>query len=129
MGPYLALRFFLTPAPLLLFGKAFYTNGQLTLTPTPTLSPNPILSLTQTLTPSLTLTLDPNRKTQPYLVPALINLALADVVSNLHSFLVISTNHAGEPSLILSRSRSLLLTLWLRALTPTLTLTLTSTPS
>ena len=59
MGPYLALRFFLTPAPLLLFGKAFYTNGQLTRTPTPTatLSPNPILSLTQSLTPSLTLNL------------------------------------------------------------------------
>ena len=97
--------------------------------PAPALSPNPILSLTQTLTPSLTLTLNPNRKTQPYLVPALINLALADVVSNLHSFLVISTNHAGEPALILILSRSLLLTLWLRALTPTLTLTLTSTPS
>lgn len=53
MGPYLALRFFLMPAPLLLFGRAFYTN-------------------------------------------ALINIALADVVSNLHSFLVISTNHAGK---------------------------------
>jgi len=98
MGPYLALRFFLMPAPLLLFGKAFYTNGQPTLTPTPTLSPNPILSLTQTLTPSLTLTLNPNLNPYPYLVPALINLALADVVSNLHSFLVISTNHAGEPT-------------------------------
>ena len=27
MGPYLALRFFLMPAPLLLFGRAFYTNA------------------------------------------------------------------------------------------------------
>jgi len=53
MGPYLALRFFLMPAPLLFIGRAYYTS-------------------------------------------ALINIALADVVSNLHSFLVISTNHAGK---------------------------------
>jgi len=52
-GPYIALRFFLMPAPLLLFGRAFYTN-------------------------------------------ALLNIALADVVSNIHSFIVIATNHAGK---------------------------------
>ena len=45
MGPYLALRFFLMPAPLLLFGKAFYTNGQPTQHnryPNPVPKSNPI---------------------------------------------------------------------------------------
>jgi len=52
-GPYIAIRFFLMPAPLLLINRAFYLN-------------------------------------------ALLNIALADVVSNIHSFVVIATNHAGK---------------------------------
>jgi len=55
MGPYLALRFFALPAPLLLLpgGRLFYKH-------------------------------------------ALINLALADALSNIHSFIIIATNHCGD---------------------------------
>merc|ERR1719440_524624 len=53
MGPYLLLRFFLLPAPLLLINPAFYGR-------------------------------------------ALLNLAIADAVSNLHSFIIIATNHCGD---------------------------------
>jgi len=55
MGPYLLLRFFALPAPLLLLpgGRLFYKC-------------------------------------------ALINLALADMLSNIHSFIIIATNHCGD---------------------------------
>jgi len=52
-GPYIALRFLALPAPLLIFGKAFFFN-------------------------------------------AVANLLLADVLSNIHTFIVIATNHAGD---------------------------------
>jgi len=53
MGPYLLLRFFALPAPLLLFGAPLYWA-------------------------------------------AVANLALADAVSNIHSFIIIATNHCGR---------------------------------
>merc|ERR1719409_1461617 len=53
MGPYLFMRFFLLPAPLLVFGRAFYAT-------------------------------------------AVTNLFLADVLSNIHSFIIIATNHCGD---------------------------------
>ena len=53
MGPYLLLRFFLLPSPLLVLSPAFYWA-------------------------------------------AVGNLALADVLSNIHSFIIIATNHCGE---------------------------------
>ena len=53
MGPYLLVRFFLMPAPLLLFSRAFYWT-------------------------------------------AVANLAFADVLSNIHSFIIIATNHCGK---------------------------------
>jgi len=55
MGPYLLLRFFALPAPLLLLpgGSLFYKH-------------------------------------------ALLNMALADAVSNIHSFIIIATNHCGD---------------------------------
>ena len=53
MGPYLFIRFFLMPAPLLLFSRAFYWA-------------------------------------------AVINLALSDILSNIHSFIIIATNHCGD---------------------------------
>jgi len=53
MGPYLALRFFAMPLPLLAINPAFYWT-------------------------------------------AVTNIALADVFSNLHSFLIIATNHCGD---------------------------------
>merc|ERR1719424_114360 len=53
MAPYLLLRFFLLPAPLLLFSRAFYFT-------------------------------------------AITNLALADALSNIHSFIIIATNHCGD---------------------------------
>ncbi|KAL1498873.1 hypothetical protein AB1Y20_013397 [Prymnesium parvum] len=53
MGPFLLARFFLLPAPLLLFGARFYWA-------------------------------------------AVTNLALADVLSNIHSFIIIATNHCGD---------------------------------
>jgi len=53
MGPYLALRFFALPAPLLLLGPGFYRN-------------------------------------------AVLNMVLADVLSNIHSFIIIATNHCGK---------------------------------
>jgi len=53
MGPYLLLRFFLLPAPLLLAGPAFFWT-------------------------------------------AVANLALSDALSNIHSFIIIATNHCGE---------------------------------
>ena len=53
MGPYLLLRFFMLPAPLLLFSRAFYWT-------------------------------------------AVANLALADALSNIHSFIIIATNHCGD---------------------------------
>ena len=52
MGPYLLIRFFVMPAPLLLFSRAFYWA-------------------------------------------AVANLALSDVLSNIHSFIIIATNHCG----------------------------------
>jgi len=52
MGPYLLGRFFLLPAPLLLFSRSFYLT-------------------------------------------AVANLALADLFSNIHSFIIIATNHCG----------------------------------
>ena len=53
MGPYLFVRFFLLPAPLLLFSRAFYWT-------------------------------------------AVANLAFADALSNIHSFIIIATNHCGD---------------------------------
>jgi len=53
MGPYLALRFFALPAPLLFFGPGLYRN-------------------------------------------AVLNMVLADVLSNIHSFIIIATNHCGK---------------------------------
>jgi len=53
MAPYLLLRFFLLPAPLLLLNRAYFWA-------------------------------------------AVANLMLADVVSNLHSFIIIATNHCGD---------------------------------
>ena len=53
MGPYLFLRFFALPAPLLLLNPAFYWA-------------------------------------------AVTNLALSDVLSNIHSFIIIATNHCGD---------------------------------
>jgi len=53
MGPYLLLRFFLLPAPLLLLGRNFFWA-------------------------------------------AVTNLALADALSNIHSFIIIATNHCGD---------------------------------
>merc|ERR1712118_114338 len=53
MGPYLALRFFALPAPLLLINPALYWA-------------------------------------------AVTNLALSDVLSNIHSFIIIATNHCGD---------------------------------
>jgi fatty acid desaturase len=52
-GPYLAIRFFLLPAPLLLINPLFFRR-------------------------------------------AVVNLLLADALSNLHSFIIIATNHAGD---------------------------------
>eukprot|EP00316_Scyphosphaera_apsteinii_P008501 CAMPEP_0119319616 /NCGR_PEP_ID=MMETSP1333-20130426/49877_1 /TAXON_ID=418940 /ORGANISM="Scyphosphaera apsteinii, Strain RCC1455" /LENGTH=458 /DNA_ID=CAMNT_0007326067 /DNA_START=83 /DNA_END=1459 /DNA_ORIENTATION=+ len=53
MGPYLLLRFFALPLPLLLVNRAFYTA-------------------------------------------AVVNLFLADTLSNIHSFIIIATNHCGD---------------------------------
>ena len=52
-GPFIAVRFLLLPAPLLLINPLFFQR-------------------------------------------AVVNLLLADVLSNLHSFVIISTNHAGD---------------------------------
>jgi fatty acid desaturase len=61
MGPYLLIRFFLLPAPLLLFSRAFYAT-------------------------------------------AVANLALSDIVSNIHSFIIIATNHCGKDMYKFDRS-------------------------
>merc|ERR1719389_1180489 len=53
MGPYLFIRFFLLPSPLLLLSRPMYWT-------------------------------------------AVANLALADMVSNIHSFIIIATNHCGD---------------------------------
>lgn len=61
MGPYLALRFFALPAPLLLFSRSLYLAG-------------------------------------------VTNLLLADVLSNIHSFIIIATNHCGDDMYKFDRS-------------------------
>jgi len=61
MGPYLLLRFFLLPAPLLLLSRTLYAT-------------------------------------------AVANLALADIASNIHSFIIIATNHCGDDMYKFDRS-------------------------
>jgi len=61
MGPYLLLRFFALPAPLLLLSRSFYWA-------------------------------------------AVLNLALADLLSNVHSFIIIATNHCGKDMYKFERS-------------------------
>merc|ERR1719440_760916 len=61
MGPYLFLRFFAMPAPLLLLSRSFYAA-------------------------------------------AVLNLFLSDILSNIHSFIIIATNHCGDDMYKFDRS-------------------------
>lgn len=67
MGPYLLIRFFLLPAPLLLISRMLGTS-------------------------------------LPLYATAVANLALADAVSNIHSFIIIATNHCGDDMYKFDRS-------------------------
>ena len=67
MGPYLLIRFFLLPAPLLLIKALLGTS-------------------------------------LPLYATAVANLALADAVSNIHSFIIIATNHCGDDMYKFDRS-------------------------